>query len=128
MTLQNTPPINRIDRRLWQRFIEVALPYWYPTKKQAGIFFFMLLMLLIFLLAVLFMAIAFLTWLEQQFIPEFTTQVASSLISTREKALTDSIYQIILILALVIPAAIFGWQWRRLRGRTQQWGLLALPM
>ncbi len=124
--IQNTPPINRIDRRLWQRFIEVALPYWYPTKKQAGIFFFMLLMLLIFLFAALFIAIAITTWLGQQFVPEFTQQVASGLISIREKVLTDSGYQTVLALALVIPAAIFAWQWRRLRGRTKQWGLLAL--
>ena len=54
---ENTSQINRIERRLWQRFIEVALPYWYPTKRQAGIFFFMLLMLLIFLFAALFVAI-----------------------------------------------------------------------
>lgn len=124
--IQNTPPINRIDRRLWQRFIEVALPYWYPTKRQAGIFFFMLLMLLIFLFAVLFIAIAFIVWLGQQLIPEFTTQVASGLINIRQGVLTNSGYQTLLALALVIPIAIFGWQWRRIRGRTQQWGLLAL--
>ena len=124
--VQNTPPINRIDRRLWERFIEVALPYWYPTKKQAGIFFFMLLMLLIFLFAALFVAISIITWLGQQFIPEFTQQAASGLIGIRETVLSESGYQTVLALALVIPLAIFGWQWRKLRGRIKQWGLLAL--
>lgn len=124
--VQNTPPINRIDRRLWERFIEVALPYWYPTKKQAGIFFFMLLMLLIFLFAALFVAISIITWLGQQFIPEFTEQAASGLIGVRETVLSESGYQTVLALALVIPLAIFGWQWRKLRGRIKQWGLLAL--
>ncbi len=124
--VQNTPPINRIDRRLWERFIEVALPYWYPTKKQAGIFFFMLLMLLIFLFAALFVAISITTWLGQQFIPEFTQQLASGLIGIREQAFAKSGYQTLLTLALVIPLVIFGWQWRKLRGRIKQWGLLAL--
>ena len=124
--VETTPRINRIDRRLWQRFIEVALPYWYPSKRQAGIFFFMLAMLLVFLLAALFIAIVAATWLGEQLAPEFTAQVASGLISVRQQALTNSSLQTVVALALVIPAAVFAWQWRRLRGRIGQWGLLAL--
>ncbi|MBE9043768.1 ABC transporter ATP-binding protein/permease [Pleurocapsales cyanobacterium LEGE 10410] len=118
--------MNRIDRRLWQRFVEVALPYWYPSKRQAGIFFFVLLMLLVFLFAALFVAIAVATWLGEQLAPEFTQQAASGLIGMRQSALTSSSLQTVLALALLIPAAIFAWQWRRLRGRVTQWALLAL--
>ena len=124
--VQNLSQINRIDRRLWQRFIEVALPYWYPSKRQAGIFFFVLLMVLVFLFAALFVAIAFTTWVAEQLAPEFTQQVASGLIAMKQSALTSTSLQTILALALLVPAAVFAWQYRRLRGRIAQWGLLAL--
>lgn len=115
--VQNTPQINKIDRRLWQRFIEVALPYWYPSKKKAGMFFFMLLMLLIFLFAVLFITISAIIWLGQQFFPDFTQQAAGGLINLRQKVFSDSIYQIGLILALILPLVLFGWRFPRIKGR-----------
>ena len=127
--IETTPQINKInkiDRHLWQRFVEVALPYWYPSKTKAGILFFMLLMLLVFLFAALFIAIAGVIWLGQQISPEFTQQVASGLVKTTEKAFSSSTYQIGIALALIIPASIFAWQFRRLKGREKQWSLLAL--
>lgn len=123
---ENNDRINKIDRLLWQRFIKVALPYWYPTKRQAGTFFLMLLLLLIFLFAALFVAVSITTWTGQQLIPEFTQQVASGLINIRQQVLTNSIYQIILALALIIPTVVFIGQRQKLRGKIQQWGLLAL--
>ena len=124
--IQNTSQINKIDSRLWQRFIEVALPYWYPSKKKAGIFFFMLLMLLIFLFAILFLGISATIWLGEQFFPEFTQQAAAGLIGLRNAIFSESVPRIILILALVLPAAVFGWKFSRIRERTKQWGLLSL--
>ncbi|MEM8720421.1 MAG: ABC transporter ATP-binding protein/permease [Cyanobacteria bacterium P01_G01_bin.39] len=124
--VQNTSQINQIDRRLWQRFIEVALPYWYPSKRQAGIFFFMLLMLLIFLFATLFIAIAATIWLGQQFFPDFTQEAAAGLIKIRQQVFFEPVYRWGLILALVIPAIVFGGQLSKVRGRAKQWGLLSL--
>ena len=117
--------INRIDGRLWRRFIEVALPYWYPSKKKAGTFFLMLVLLLIFLFAFLFLAIAGLVGLGQLLFPEFTNEAAAGLIAMRRGILTGYISRVVLALALIIPAAIFAWKFRRWQDRAQQWGLLS---
>ncbi len=119
------PQINRIDGRLWQRFIKVALPYWYPSKKKAGTFFLMLLLLLIFLFAALFMAIAGTLWLGQQLFPQFTNEAAAGLISMRKQIFANSTAQGILALALILPTAVFAWKFPRWQGRVKQWGLLS---
>ncbi|MEM6613976.1 MAG: SbmA/BacA-like family transporter, partial [Cyanobacteria bacterium P01_C01_bin.72] len=124
--LETPPKINRIDGRLWSRFIEVALPYWYPSKKKAGIFFIMLVLLLVFLFAFLFLAIAGIVGLGQLLFPEFTNEAAAGLIAMREGIFTNSTSRIILALALILPTAIFGWKFNRWRGRVKQWSLLAL--
>ena len=121
-----TPEINRIDRRLWQRFVAVALPYWYPTKRKAGIFLLMLVMLLVFLFAALFVAIAITLWLGQQLVPEFTQLFASGLIGIIQEVISAPRYQVVLALALIVPILTFGWQFQRLKTRGKQWGLLAL--
>ncbi|WP_199194135.1 ABC transporter ATP-binding protein/permease [Pleurocapsa sp. CCALA 161] len=119
------PQINRIDGRLWQRFIKVALPYWYPSKKKAGTFFLMLLLLLIFLFAALFMAIAGTLWLGQQLFPQFTNEAAAGLIGMRKQIFANSTAQGILALALILPTAVFAWKFPRWQGRVKQWGLLS---
>lgn len=121
-----TSELNKIDSRLWRRFIEVALPYWYPSKRKAAIFFFVLVMLLIFLFASLFVATAAVIFLGRQLIPEFTQQVADGLITTIDGVFSSPIYIIALLLALGIPIATFAWQFQNLKDRTKQWGLLAV--
>ena len=123
--VETTPKINRIDGRLWQRFIEVALPYWYPSRKKAGIFFLMLVLLLIFLFAFLFLAIAGLVGLGQLLFPEFTNEAAAGLIAIRQGIFTNSTPRIVLALALILPTAIFAWKFNRWKGRAKQWGLLS---
>lgn len=123
--VDTAPQINRIDGRLWQRFIKVALPYWYPSKKKAGTFFLMLLLLLIFLFAALFMAIAGTLWLGQQLFPQFTNEAAAGLIGMRKQIFANSTAQAILALALILPTAVFAWKFPRWQGRLKQWGLLS---
>lgn len=124
--VSTTPPINRVDRRLWRRFIEVALPYWYPSKGKAGLFLFMLAMLLVFLFAILFVAVAGTVWLGQLIAPEFTQLVASGLVAMKDRAIASPTYLIALACALIIPMATFAWQFSQLRSRFSQWGLLAV--
>ena len=123
--VNTVPKINRVDARLWRRFIEVALPYWYPSKKKAGIFLLMLLLLLIFLFAVLFLTISGTIGLGQTFFPEFTNRAAAGLISIRKQVFASSTSRLILALALILPTAIFAWKFHRWRDRAKQWGLLA---
>ena len=123
--VDTVPKINRIDGRLWQRFIKVALPYWYPSKKQAGTFLLMLLLLLIFLFAALFLAISGTIWLGQLWFPEFTNQAAAGLIGIRKQIFTNSTSRLILALALILPTVVFVWKFQRWRERAKQWGLLS---
>jgi vitamin B12/bleomycin/antimicrobial peptide transport system ATP-binding/permease protein len=123
--IDTAPKINRIDGRLWRRFIEVALPYWYPSKKKAGTFFLMLVLLLIFLFAALFVAIAGLIWLGQQLFPEFTNEAAAGLIKISKAAFTNNTSRSILALTLILPTIIFAWKFPRWRERAKQWGLLS---
>ena len=123
--VETAPKINRIDGRLWRRFVEVALPYWYPSKKKAGTFLVMLLLLLIFLFAALFLAIAGIVWLGQLLFPEFTNEAAAGLIAMRKAILTGTTSRIILALALILPTIIFVWKSPRWKGRAKQWSLLA---
>ncbi|MEL6930525.1 MAG: SbmA/BacA-like family transporter, partial [Cyanobacteria bacterium J06600_6] len=123
--VETAPKINRIDGRLWSRFIEVALPYWYPSKKKAGTFFVMLVLLLIFLFAFLFLAIAGVVALGQLLFPEFTNEAAAGLIGMRQAVFSNSVPQIVLASALIIPTAIFIWKLPRWKGRAKQWSLLA---
>ena len=123
--VETAPKINRIDGRLWRRFVEVALPYWYPSKKKAGIFSLMLVLLLIFLFAFLFLAIAGIVSLGQLLFPEFTNEAAAGLIEMRRAIFTGSTTRIILVLALVVPTAVFIWKLPRWKGRAKQWTLLA---
>ncbi|MGL5832740.1 MAG: ABC transporter ATP-binding protein/permease [Waterburya sp.] len=124
--VDTAPKINRIDGRLWRRFIEVALPYWYPSKKKAGTFFLMLVLLLIFLFAALFMAIAGTIWVGQQFFPEFTNEAAAGLIALRKQIFTSSTARLILALAFILPTVIFAWKFQRWRERAKQWGLMSV--
>ena len=124
--VRKTPEINRIDRRLWQRFVKVAIPYWYPTQRKAGRFLFMLVMLLVFLFAALFLALAFTIWLGQQLVPEFTQLVASGLLELTQEGISSPRYKLVLAMALIVPILTFGWQFQRLRTRRRQWFLLAL--
>ncbi|NJR45646.1 MAG: ABC transporter ATP-binding protein/permease [Hyellaceae cyanobacterium CSU_1_1] len=124
--IDTAPQLNRIDGRLWQRFIEVALPYWYPSKKKAGTFFLMLVLLLIFLFAFLFMAIAGTLWLGQQLFPQFINEAAAGLIGMRKQIFSNSTARLILALALILPTVVFAWKFPRWKGRAKQWGLLSV--
>ncbi|ELR98134.1 ABC transporter ATP-binding protein/permease [Gloeocapsa sp. PCC 73106] len=124
--LETSSKIDRVDSQLWQRFLEVALPYWYPTKKNAGIMFLLLVMLLVFLFAFLFITTTATVWLGQKLMPEFTETAAPGLITTIQTILASRTGQIILALALIIPLLGFSWQFPRLRSKEKQWGLLAL--
>lgn len=123
--VETAPKINRIDGRLWRRFIEVALPYWYPSKKKAGTFFMMLVLLLVFLFAALFLAIAGIVGLGQLLFPEFTNEAAAGLIAMRKGVFTNSTSRLILASAIILPTAIFAWKFPRWQGRIQQWSLLS---
>ncbi|MBD0395075.1 MAG: hypothetical protein ICV52_14785, partial [Microcoleus sp. C1-bin4] len=51
--------MNRFDRQLWERFIAIAQPYFYPLEPGGGrIFLGLVALLLIFLFATMFVTVS----------------------------------------------------------------------
>ena len=54
--------MNKFDRGLWHRFLEIAQPYFYPLKSGGGkVFLGLLLLLLMFLFAAVFVIVSVVT-------------------------------------------------------------------
>lgn len=118
--------LNRFDRQLWNRFVRIAQPYWYPTEQRGGwIFFGLLLLLLVFLFAFLFVAVSFISLISQQLFPEYVKQTASGLV-TLVQGIINSPAIFVVALALIIPILGFLYFRNNLRSRWQQWTVLAL--
>lgn len=118
--------LNRIDRKLWNRFVRIAQPYWYPTEGRGGwILFGLLVLLLIFLFAVLFVAVSAAVLFGQQFFPEFVKLTAPGLAKLVEVVIASpAIYAV--GLAIIIPLIGFALCRNQLRSRWKQWTFLAL--
>nr|WP_321468210.1 ABC transporter ATP-binding protein/permease [uncultured Desulfobulbus sp.] len=112
-------------KSLWQSFIAIAQPYFFPQTRHSGtITLLLLVMLLILLFGLLFLVVSGLIFLGQSFAPEVSMQLAAGLIP-----LTHSVFhsQLGLVLAAVIgvPLLIFAFFSRQLRGKKAAWLLLA---
>jgi len=118
--------INKFDLQLWQRFVAIAQPYWYPVKRGGGwIFFGLLIMLLVFLFAALLVAVSLVIRIGQQFSPELIKNLAPGLAEISGIVIgSPAIYG--LGLALLIPVISFAWCRKSLQTRWRQWIFLAL--
>lgn len=118
--------LNRFDRQLWNRFVRIAQPYWYPTEQRGGwIFFGLLVLLLIFLFAALFVAVSAAVFFGQQFFPEFIKLTAPGLAKLVESVIeSPAIYGV--GLAILIPLFGFALCRNQLSSRWKQWTFLAL--
>lgn len=120
------PQLNRFDRRLWNRFVRIAQPYWYPLEQGGGwVFFGLLVVLLVFLFAFLFVAVSVVSLISQGFFPEFVNQTASGLVKLVQ-AIINSPAIYVVALALIIPILGFVYFRNKVQSRWQQWSLLAL--
>ncbi len=123
------PSLNRLSRfdwRLWNRFVAIAQPYWFPTENGGGkVFFGLLALLLVFLFAFLFVVVAATTWLCQQIFPEFMGQTAEGLVGNINGILNSPF--IYAVAAGIIVPLIAAFALRdRILPRWQQWALLTL--
>ncbi|HEY9640898.1 MAG TPA: SbmA/BacA-like family transporter, partial [Coleofasciculaceae cyanobacterium] len=118
--------LNRFDRQLWNRFVALAQPYWYPLTSNSGKAFFGLLALLItFLFALLFVVASAIVLLLQMMMPAFMKDTAGGLVGLIQ-AITGSSAIFIVIAALLIPAIAFFGIRRRIQPCWQQWVFLGL--
>jgi len=118
--------MNRFDRQLWERFIAIAQPYFYPLEPGGGrIFLGLVAMLLIFLFAAMFVAVSVVSLGAQVFFPEAFNGVAAGL-ATLIKGIIYSPTIAIVGLMLILPLAAFVFFRSKLIPRWKQWIMLAL--
>ena len=123
----STSPVRfRFDRQLWERFITIAQPYFYPigigrTRAYLGL----LLLLLITVVAVAFWLTVGLTLLGKALFPAFFANLAGQLVE-RVVGLLQSWAPYGAIAALVLVGWVVYRLRRPLRARWTQWSLLGL--
>jgi vitamin B12/bleomycin/antimicrobial peptide transport system ATP-binding/permease protein len=118
--------MNRFDRQLWERFIAIAQPYFYPLEPGGGrVFLGLVAMLLIFLFAAMFVAVSFFSLGTQFLFPDAFNGVAAGL-ATLIKGIIYSPIIAIVGLMLVLPLAVFIFFRSKLIPRWKQWAMLAL--
>lgn len=118
--------MNRFDRQLWQRFIAIAQPYFYPLEPGGGrIFLGLVALLLIFLFAAMFVFVSAVCLGTQVLFPEFVNSIAAGLV-TLLKGIIYSPTIAIVGLMLILPLAAFGFFRSKLIPRWKQWIMLAL--
>jgi putative ATP-binding cassette transporter len=118
--------LSRFDRQLWNRFVAIAQPYWYPTAPHSGkVFFGLLTLLILFLFSFLFVIVSGLVALLQWLLPAFMRDAAGGLVGTIQ-AINGSPAIFVVIAGLVIPALAFFAVRDKIAPRWQQWSFLWL--
>jgi len=120
--------MNEIKRSLWNRFVTIAQPYFFPNIRGGSWYMLLLLlMLLIFLFGVLFMIVAGITLAGSLFAPSLTAKVASGLLSLIQNIFHTNAWMIVAG-TLIIPAACFMLFAPHLHTRKRVWTLLAIVL
>ena len=118
--------MNRFDRQLWERFIAIAQPYFYPLEAGGSrIFLGLVALLLIFLFAAMFVLLSALCLGGGALFPNFVNSIAAGLV-TLLKGIINSPAIAIVALMLIIPFSAFVWFKDRLTAHWQPWALLTL--
>ena len=118
--------MNRFDRQLWERFIAIAQPYFYPLEPGGGkVFLGLVVLLLIFLFAAMFVTVSVFCLAAQVLVPDAFNGVAAGL-ATLLKGIIYSPRIAIVGLMLILPLAAFGFFRSKLIPRWKQWVMLAL--
>jgi len=118
--------MNGFDRQLWERFIAIAQPYFYPLEPGGGrVFLGLVALLLIFVFAAMFVAVSVVSLGAQVFFPEAFNGVAAGL-ATLIKGIIYSQTIALVGLMLILPLAAFVFFRSKLIPRWKQWIMLAL--
>ena len=115
-------------RSLLRRFAAIAQPYFFPRIKGGGWLTLVLMgLLLVFLFGVLFLVVAGLVFLGSRLNPTLTATVAPGLSATIAFVL-HSKGLLVVLAALLVPAAVFLLLGRHLKERRRAWALLAVVL
>lgn len=118
--------MNRFDRQLWERFIAIAQPYFYPLEPGGGkVFLGLVALLLIFLFAAMFVFVSAVSLGARVFFPDAFNGVAAGLATLIEGIIYSPTIAIVGLM-LILPLAAFGFFRSKLIPRWKQWAMLAL--
>lgn len=99
--------MNRFNRQLWERFLAIAQPYFYPLESGSNkVFLGLVALLLVFLFAAMFVAVSVVCLLGQALFPEFVNNIAAGLVSML-RGIINSPAIAIVALMLIIPFSTF---------------------
>ena len=123
--MDTRPAPQRLDRQLWQKFIHLAQPYWFPRSRgSTAVFLSLVLLLLLFLACLLGFGVIGLSAAAHRWLPDQFEGMAPGLWGMVQSAGLPFIG--LLGLGVVIPASVFLALSDRLRGRLVPWLLLTV--
>jgi len=112
------------DRKLWDRFITVAQPYFYPRVRYGGwIFFGLLAAAMVFVVALMFFVEIGVTLVGRALFPDFFNTLAAGLVAQTERNLASPVLWVSAA-GLALSSLAFGLVWRQIQRRWLQWLLL----
>lgn len=122
----------RFDLRLWQRFINIAQPFFYPIETKSTLVFGdtwvfggLLLLLLIIVVAIAVLGTVGLTFVGKIIFPEFFTSLADGLVGNTERLVNSPLFYI-LIGAFIISILAFIGRRQKIQNRWLQWFFLGI--
>jgi putative ATP-binding cassette transporter len=124
--LKTIKNMNKFDTQLWQRFLRIAQPFFYPLETGSDkVFLSLLLLLLIFLSATIFVLVSIVTVASQYIFPDFFNSIAPGLYESVSRIIyTPNI--IIVLLMLLVPIGTFLWYRNQIKSRWQPWAFLSV--
>lgn len=123
---RSSSPQFRFDRQLWNRFIEIAQPYFFPIERNGSkAFLGLLLLVLLLVVSTTFFVAVGLTKLGEVLFPAFFTNLAAPLVE-RVNGLVRSPALPIALGTLIIGGLIIAAFRSKLQSRWRQWSLLWL--
>lgn len=118
--------MNKFDHRLWEQFLRIAQPFFYPIERGSGkVFLALVLLLLVFLFAAFFVAVSGVAIASQYIFPDFFNSIAPGLYESVTSVI-NSPYVAIIVLMLLIPVGSFWLCRNQIRSRWQPWAFLSV--
>jgi vitamin B12/bleomycin/antimicrobial peptide transport system ATP-binding/permease protein len=118
----------KFDKELWNQFLNIAQPYFYPTEPGSiWVFVGLLIASLSFVISARFFLTTGFTLGGQLLMPEFFKNLAPGLVSSINQALNSPILVIATLSVLLTPLLFFILR-KKLKDRWLQWSLLLLVL
>ncbi|NEP86416.1 MAG: ABC transporter ATP-binding protein/permease [Okeania sp. SIO2C2] len=118
--------MNKFNNKLWNSFLQIAQPYFYPLEPGGNkVFLGLLFLLLMFLFAAVFLVVSLICLVNEAIFGESFNSIAPGLVNTIHNII-NSHWIFVIALMFVVPAIGFWYYKKQLIPRWQPWALLSL--